>query len=293
MVDTPTGYRFLLGTDGDTGLIHDGRSTYTQLIPGRPTLGGPLPPTLPKCDIRVELQALPVEFRWRVDGVGTTTNAQGLAESLTHAYAKNRTDTAVVHVQPAHPAQLAYWGVDGAASTLYPLRVLSPSGADMEELQLLVRGPYAVFQTRLFSRAITDPEIWARLVAGCSGGIHWLPTPPTSVPSLWPASSFVQPGLAMDLLPTRAREAEAARAKAPSAPEQREAAAERLRMLLAGGEAAGTPVEPEQLVVYDQFLTDTLEGTPLLDSARTWLGDVTNAHDLRGLIRMLLTALDS
>ena len=291
MVDTPTGYRFLRGTDGDTALIYDSRSGYTQLVPGAPGMADPPRSSDPACDMRVRLTELPVDIRWRVDGVGTSAQPQALASALATSYAGNRTDADQVHTQPAHPAQLARWGADGAASTLYPLRQLSEDGADMEELLVIVRGPYAVHQTRLFTRITTDPQLWARMVSACAGGIHWLPRPPTSVPPLWPGSTFVAPGLRMTLLPARMAQVAKARADAPTATARCEAITQRLQALMRGGEAPATPIGPAELSMYDQYLADTLEGTGLLPHAQQWMCDAQNAHDIRGVCTMLLATL--
>ena len=162
----------------------------------------------------------------------------------------------------------------------------------MEELLVLVRGPYAVHQTRLFTRSITDPELWARMVSACAGGVHWLTEPPTSVPALWPQSSFVTAGLKMQLLEDRLAQALLARDGAPESEQTRLDIANRIRALLRGGESPSTPIGPAQLTMYDQYLTDTLEGTALLSHARQWMGDVRTARDFRGMLHMLLTTLN-
>ena len=155
----------------------------------------------------------------------------------------------------------------------------------------MVRGPWTVFQTRLFPRAVMDPARWGRFVTACNGGVHWLGRPPTSVPSLWPRSSFVEPGLDSPLRTDRLLQAGAAATHAPPDPARRTELRHRLELMLRGGEAPGATVEPEALEVYDGFLLDTLGAGPLLNLARDWMCDVENAQDFRGLIRMLLVAL--
>lgn len=292
MTDTPHGYIFLLGDDGDTGLVHDEGSGFTQLLPGRPEVAALPPEEEPKADIRVVCKDLPIEVRVRVDGTPSAVDPQALAGALAHAYARNRARDSEVQPHPAAAVQLATWGCDGAASAVYELAKPSASGCDTEEVVVLSRGPWTVFQTRLFPRALMDPALWGRFVTACSGGVHWLPKRPTSVPSLWPRSAFILPGLEASLRPDREALATAARALAPTDPGQRAAQRGRLEVILRGGEAPGTPIEPASLDVYDGFLVDTLGSGPLLEQARDWMCDVENAQDLRGVFRMLLRALE-
>ncbi len=287
----PQGYLFLLGTDGDTGLVHDERSGFTQLIPGTPA-PAPLPPeSEPKADIRVECSGLPVEVRVRVDGTAATVDPRALAVALAQTYARNRATDKQVQARPATVVQLAGWGCDGAASAVYDLRQTSASGCDIEEVLVFVRGPWSVFQTRLFPKAVMDPAVWGRFVTACSGGVHWLGRPPTSVPSLWPHSSFVEPGLDGGLRADRLAQAAEAAAQAPPNPAIRVGMSGRLDLMLRGGEAPGAPIDPASLPVFDGFLVDTLGPGPLLNLARDWMCDVENAQDFRGLITMLKIAL--
>jgi hypothetical protein len=287
----PQGYQFILGPDGDTGLVYDERSGFTQLIPGVPAPAAGPPESEPKADIRLECAGLPVEVRIRVDGTAATVDPKALAVALAQAYARNRASDKQVQARPATVVQLAGWGCEGAASAVYDLAEVSASGCDVEEVLVFVRGPWTVFQTRLFPRAVMSPALWGRFVTACSGGVHWLGRSPTSVPSLWPASSFVDSGLAGGLRASRALQAKEAAIHAPPNAAVRAGMSGRLNLMLRGGEAPGAPIEPSSLPVFDGFLVDTLGQGPLLDLARDWMCDVENAQDFRGLIAMLKIAL--
>jgi hypothetical protein len=96
---------------------------FFQALPGHPfERTEPSRPGQLPCDLTVMLADLGVQVRYRLAARPSgPEDPQLLAQALAYAYPKARSDKPG-EPRSAPPQQLAAFGVDGAASVLYPLR---------------------------------------------------------------------------------------------------------------------------------------------------------------------------
>lgn len=285
----------LLPLEGDTARLVDRRIGLAIAIPGHPRL---LPASAhagvlePAYEVQIGLEDIPVSLRYRHNQLpdGKPPDAALLVE-LYAANRSRREDRS--RAQPAPPAQCRAWGVDTAASTIYPLATPDDDGDDMEEALLLVCGSAQVMLTKRFARARMSWIAWALLNSALAAGIRWSPTVALeSSPSLlWPVSSFMLPGVRGVLAAQRRIDAaHLADVLAPSR-DSMGPLAETFKMLLRGAEAPSHPVGISERANLTAFFDDRAGSTTIAGALTALLADVQTAHDLRGLAVLGLHAL--
>lgn len=283
--------------DGERGLYVDARCGYSQVFPGRPSLRPCEPrPGEPRADAEVAIADLPLVVRLRLDRMPAGLEARGVAASLCQAFANNRSGAAS-QVSTASATQLAAWGAAGACSALYPL----PGTDEHEEVLVLARpgdgATWAMVITKRFSSSI--PRVpQAAFTAAASAELRWRPGEPAPArpPAVWPESTFLEPGVACDLLPQRVEAMEGlAAGLAGAEPAALERVAERLAPLALGAsDAPASAVTDEMRATFARYLADVAEPAVVVELFARSLAEVHTAHDLRGLaiwlLKIVLTA---
>lgn len=283
----------LVPLDHDVGHFVDRRIGLSARIPGRPVLA-PRPPSAnePTYEVLIQLGDIPVTLRYRQNEFPPPTDPVKTIPVLVQTFAANRCRPE--HVKTAMPAQEPQrrrWGVEAAASLVYPLRDPDVDG-DMEEVLIQYRDGRTVTWTRRFARDRTSWISWALCTSAFAAGLRWDPaglaSPP---PPLWPRSSFLLPGikgvLATARLGTAQQIATTLRSQTADSVNR---LAERVALLLQGSEPPDHVITPEERQVYEMQLADAGENattTAILAA----LGEVENAHDLRGFAILCLHAL--
>jgi hypothetical protein len=280
-------------TDGETALVIERRSGFTQAMPGHPALAAPTPEG-PRHDARLLLADAPIAVRYRLDRLPAGMQPGPLAQSLTLAYAKERAGEDPL-VSAADAARCEAWGVQAAASSVYPLKAEDPDG-DYESVSVLTRplddATAAMVITYRFPSRAVSPVHWALFSSGAQVGLSWNPGAiPDGVPRIWPESAYLRPGVRGELWPARQAQADALRSQLVITPAEVAALRVRLLRLVGGGEASGNPVDLGQREIYRMYLADVVADRAADEAMRDVLADVHVAHDLRGAAIVLLSAL--
>ena len=260
---------------------------FFQALPGHPfersAPGGP--GQLP-CDLMVMLADLGVQVRYRLAARPSgPDDPQLLAQALAYAYPKARSDQPD-EPRPASAQQLMSFGVDGAASALYPLRDGVARGFDREETLALVRADRVVVITKTFASAI-DPIAWALFNHASTQSISWDPGRQRPVASVWPRGVFLAPGVHGTARPEPRAQLQAALQASAAGPDDKRALAAALRQLFGGSEPLAQPVTPQMKQTYADFLKATCNDRGLWAAIDVGLALVENAYDLHGLAIVL------
>lgn len=283
--------RLILSDDDETGLLSDPASGFSMAIPGHPYQSVTLDhPQVPRHDARVMVKDVPVELRFRRDPRPEAIKAAPLAVALVQSFASNRCESQI-NLQPAQEAQRRAWGVEAAASAIYPLKRFDPSGADTEEVLVIVHAQRVMTITRAFPGAFTDSLRWTLFNTACNGSISWGPVgaSPEAPPTLWPESAFLRPGVHGVLHPPRRAQALALARTLPSTLIER--VAPRLETLLYGSESPTTVIDASMRRFMGDYLLEVFEGTDASKLIQDSLPEVHNAQDSRGLALLLLRAV--
>lgn len=285
--------RLILSGDDEAGLLVDPGSGFSMALPGHPYQTVTLEhPEVPRHDARVMIKDVPVEVRCRLDARPEDMKAAPLAVALAQAFASNRSQ-GKINVQPAQEAQRRAWGVEAAASVIYPLKRFDPSGADTEEVLVLIRDQRVMTITRAFPGAFTDSLRWTLFNTASNGSIAWTGDgePPEAPPVIWPESTFLKPGVLGVLRPERRAQALTLSKTLSTTLIQR--VAPRLETLLFGSEPPSTPLDATMRRFMGDYLLEVFEGTDAAALILTCLPELHNAHDSRGLALMLLRAVSA
>ncbi len=283
--------RLILSNNDETGLLVDPQNGFSMALAGHPYQTVTLQhPELPRHDARVMIKDVPVEVRLRVDPRPESIQATALAGALAQTFAANRTRAEALQIQPAQETQRRSWGVEAAASAIYPLKRFDPSGADTEEVLVLVHAQKVMTITRSFPGAFTDSLRWTLFNTASNGSISWKPQeqPPSTPPALWPPSTFLEPGVHGRLKPDRRAQARALGSTLPSTLIQK--VAPRLETLLYGSEAPAYRLDEPTRRFMGDYLLEAFDGTAAVGFIKAHLPQVHNAHDSRGLALTLLLA---
>jgi hypothetical protein len=279
-----TPFALRLDASGETGLLSDGRCGFTQLLPGRPALVAPAGDG-PRHEARVLLSDAPIDVRYRLDRLPDARQPASLARVLAQAYMAERAAEACAPAL-AGGARILAWGVDAAASAIYPLRRAGAAG-DTEAITVLVRREgLAMVVTQVFPSSEVPPALWARFSSAAQ--VSWREGPPPGeVPRAWPESALLGPGLRGDLSPGARARVPALRAVLARA--DLGALRPRLHGLLGGGEPPATELDDAARAALAGYLLDAAPGAAG-HALRSLLAAVRTSHDLRGAALLLLEA---
>lgn len=290
---TPRNLWFGLNDSGETGLLVDRDCGFSVAFPGHPHRTPILNhDDVPSHDARVMIKDIPVEIRMRVDKRPEGIQATPLAIALAQTFAGNRTRSEI-KVSPAQEKQRKLWTVEGAASTMYPLKTFDPSGADSEEVLVLVRENHVVTLTKSFAGAFTDSTRWTLFNSACAGSIRWNPRKVAKqVPHLWPRSTFLDPGIQGTLPEIRRAEARALTTRLPRSPELLKEAFPRLDTLIHGSEPPWDPFDEDLRTFVGRYLSEVFDRTAIRAYVEQEMARLQCAHDMRGLALILRKALE-
>jgi hypothetical protein len=288
-------FELLPDATGETVLVLDRRSHFTQAVPGHPGRA-PAEDESPRYEARLVLADAPITVRYRLDSLPTGMQPGPLAHTLTLAYAVNRA-AGMPRVTSARGERCEAWGVLGAASSEYGLAQRAADG-DHESVTVLVRSTddalLAMVVTYRFASAAVSPIQWTLFLSAASAGIDWRPAAPTDrAPNLWPESTFLRPGIRGELFPSRRAEVESLRARLVMAPGEREALRSRLTRLVSGSEAPASPIAPDTLEMCGTYLGETLGDGAARSAVGQVLAEIRVAQDLRGAALVLLAATEA
>lgn len=192
---------------------------------------------------------------------------------------------------PAQPEQARSWGVDAAASCVYPLAIPDVHGADIEAWLALCRGRDAVLISQRFSSQRVPWLRWSLFLSAQNAGIRWSADGSALPPAPFPESRFLAPGVTGTLVRERAGEVKELSAILKLRPERREELVRRASQVIRGSEPPATPITAEQRKLYSDYLTKACPTPPQAQRVAALLREVRTAHDLRGAGLMILCAL--
>lgn len=287
-------FELLPDATGETVLVRDRRSHFTQAVPGHPGRA-PAEDEGPRHDARLVLADAPITVRYRLDSLPAGMEPGPLAHTLTLAYAMNRT-CGMPRVTSAGGERWEAWGVLGAAASEYRLAQRAADG-DHESVTVLVRSTddalLAMVVTYRFPSATVSPIQWTLFLSAASAGIDWSPARSRDrAPNLWPESTYLRPGIGGELCAARLAEVESLRARLVMAPGEREELRSRLVRLASGSEAPASPVSPETLGMCGMYLGEILGDGAARSAVGQALAEIRVAQDLRGAALVLLAATE-
>lgn len=195
----------LLGKDGDeTRILVHRESGYSVALVGRPRIAAPPLAGLPRYDVLVALDDVKAEHGFRIDHGETQIAPPALAASFALAYGTNRAkSTPKVHRFPAKVP-----GGEGGAHAIYPLREPAED-PHVEQIAVLVRGPWALHHTTRFRTEDLNHVQWAHLRTATLHQHSWEPRANDAPPVVWPPSTMARPSVKLDLTDAAWAEAEA------------------------------------------------------------------------------------
>lgn len=188
----------LCGNDTDEArqIVHRD-SGFSCWIPGHPesssTRSDPIELGLVDADVTVE---------YRLDALSRNSDARALAMALIEAYMTNAAK------EPARfgPAPIPP-GADSAASATYQLE--GDNDRAMEFTTIILRSDgvatQALYQVIRFQLGELNVVQWANVRTAVAHAQDWTGNAPPG-PTLWPNSSFVAPGIKLELLPAAVEE---------------------------------------------------------------------------------------
>ena len=260
---------------------------FFQALPGHPfeRTESSRPGQLP-CDLMVMLADLGVQVRYRLAARPSgPDDPRLLAQALAYAYPRARSDHPD-EPRPAPAPQLLAFGVDGAASILYPLRDGAAPRFDREETLALIRGDRVIVITKTFSSSI-DPTAWALFNHASTQSISWDPGRRPPVASVWPPGVFLAPGVQGIAQPEPCAKLQAVLQSSAAGPDDKRALAAALRQLFGGSEPLAQPVTPQMKQTYADFLKASCNDHSLWAAIDLGLALVENAYDIHGLAIVL------
>jgi hypothetical protein len=266
----------------ETLWLHDTRSGFCQLVPGHAFQA-----VEPHSDLLVIVGDLRVKMRYRlVPRPAGSPPGTELAPLLALAWARTRAESPGEPTL-APPAQLAGFGVDGAASLMYTLTPGIDREADTEEILVLVRGAQVMSIVKSFAQARTDWIGWTMLNQAATQSIVWDPARRPPVASVWPDGAFVEPGVFATARPGPRDAMRAQLSASAIAPAEQQALATALRRLFAGSEPLAQPVTDDMKRTYADYLKASCDDRALWALVDDALLQVRHAYDLHGFAIVL------
>jgi hypothetical protein len=246
------------------------------ILPGRAAGGG-----VAAFDVAVRCFSRPIALRLRVDALPLPPTRE-LAVALCQAYATNRAG-GPFQVMPAPPRQLAAWGVDAAASAIYPLRAPDEDLDHEECFYALKHGTgRVVVLAHGFSTQQIDPTAWSDFITRLNGSLGW-GGPRAAPPRV--ASFFVNDR--MQLTPgALAFAGELARKLAASRVPRAEVAAtaEGVEHIAYGSDPPDDELDPQLLPLLPMTAFAMVRSRALRSALDALMAEkVTTYRDLRGL----------
>lgn len=277
---------------------------FTHVVPGRPQLTPPMPAHgEPATDAVLWMYDLPVALRYRCETAAfSAPSATDLAVEAARRFGAWRAQREV-DAKPV-PDWYPTWRVDGAAHARYDLAQPDATGANREELILLVRAGMVMHVTVRYPKGTLDFVTHASLRSFLWGSMVWEPAGPNQCP--WPQSTFLEPRVATTLSPGRQDQCAQLQARlGPMRPDPKMVDPVLLGMIEANGrsvvdpsdptfEAASPPwmpVQPQHLTMHRTTLLEMMPHQELAVFLDATLPQVRTAHDLRGVALMLGRAL--
>lgn len=260
---------------------------FFQALPGHPfERSEPSRPGELPCDLALLVADLGAQVRYRLaPRPSGPDDPQLLAQALAYSYPRARSD------EPGEPRsapdeQRARFGVDGAASILYPLKEGVARGFDREETLALVRGDRVVVITTTFSSAV-DPIAWALFNQASTQSITWDPARRPPVATVWPHGVFLEPGVKGTARSEPRAALRRLLAESAASADDKRALAEALRRMFGGSEPLAQAVTPEMKRVYAEVLKASCNDRTLWATVDAGLVLVENAYDVHGLAIVL------
>lgn len=280
---------------------------FTHAVPGRPQLTPPLQAHgEPAVDAVLWLYDAPAALRYRCEALTVSgASAADVAVETARRFASWRAQRAV-EPQAAGPDWCVTWRADGGAHARYDLPAPDSTGANREELVLLVRAGMAMHVTIRYAKRALDLVTLASLRAMTWATMLWEPM--GMVQSPWPPSAFLEPRVAATLVPGRHEQsARLGASLAVPRAEQDRLEPYVLAMIEGKGRATVAPaddpfdvpaapwaiVTPEMLGAHHAALGGALPHPELRAFLDATFRDVRTAHDLRGVALMLGRAIRS
>jgi hypothetical protein len=274
---------------------------FTHAVPGRPQLTPPLAAHgEPATDAVLWMYDVPASVRYRCEGqtVGGATATDVAVESAKR-FAQWRAQKEIA-VRPAGPDWCMTWRADGGASARYDLPAPDSTGANREELILLVRAGMVMQVTLRYPKNGVDLVTLASLRGMLWATILWEAVGMAQSP--WPQSAFLEPRAAATLVPGRHEQSAhlGARMAIPRADQNRLEPA-LLGMIEGKGRPTVQPTEDpieipaapwapathEMLAAHHNALATALPHPELRLFLDGTFPHVRTAHDLRGVALML------
>ena len=273
----------LLGASGDeTRLLVERTTGYSVPLSGKPELAAGVPDTLPRYDAIVALRDVKAEHGFRLDDVPAAGMEPGaLAKALAQAYAMNRADAPRIKPLP----EKLRGGATAGAHAVYP--VAGVPDPTMEHLFLLLRpspsGFYAAYHTTRFRTEDLNHIQWAHLRSTFLPFHHWDPASPrTSIPVIFPPSTFARPSGHLVLTDEAWQEAQDKAAEiGPLTDEQTSKLATALREIVQTDDPPTFELFPVMLDLHTRRIAQT-GPTRAAEAMLKNLARCKNALDLRG-----------
>lgn len=151
----------------------------------------------------VRLADADVTVEYRLDQLPRTGDARALAMALVEAYMTNAAQEPVRFGPAPIPT-----GAEAAASATYQVEGTDEHAMEFVTIALRTHGlaTHSLYQIVRFRRGELNPVQWANFRTAVAGAQDWSGQT-SSTPNLWPSSSFVAPGIRLELLPAAFDEA--------------------------------------------------------------------------------------
>ncbi len=245
---------------------------------------------------RARLGAAPIGVRYRIEPpMVHAADASDLAAKQAGMYLSHRFGgSSPVTPTAFTPAQCAAYRVEGAAGAEYALPSPDAFGATDEELLFLVRAGVTLLVTFRYPSQAIDPLVLATFRSVARSSLVWDPTYPPTPPNLWPASSFVGPGLATPLLPHRERQIAYLVPALSIAPGERDAVWQAIDGLVTGSEPPWHPLAHADVHAAVSTLLAAAPSAPgFAHMVQTVVADVRSWRDMRGFALLLARAANA
>jgi hypothetical protein len=285
----------------DVAVFNHLTARFTHAVPGRAQLTPPLAAHgEPATDAVLWMYDVPLAIRYRCEGqaVGGAT-ATDVAVESGKRFAQWRAQKPI-ELKPVSSEWCMTWRADGGAWARYDLPAPDSTGANREDLILLVRAGMVMHVTMRFPKNGVDLVTLASLRGFMWSTILWEPVGMTQSP--WPASAFLEPRVAATLVPGRHEQSAhlGARMQIPRADQNRLEPA-LLGMIEGKGRttiepsedpfdvpaAPWAPATHEMLTAHANALCTALPHPELRLFLDGTLPHVRTVHDLRGVALML------
>jgi len=285
-------------TDGsaETALLQDGRSGFTQSIPGHPRLLTQGDGAADESnDASIIIGDLPIVVTFQLEHVGALANSQALAQVMLQSAAAEVTQ-APIRIHDFTTTQRQRFGVAGAVRALFSRRHADTH--DTEAHLVVLQSTFALHATCQFRRDDIHWLNWAFFESAFVNAIQW-GADVNEARNLWPKSPFVKAGINAPATDEGQALIERMAVDLLAVDQIAGASATRHRELLRRLRLCAVDLRPpwhtfgkKTRQALTRYLTDPVSSPSLAFEIREHMQRVNHMQDLRGLIALISRAFD-